>query len=256
MVFLPDGRWYWNSRQLHGGALEFAIQYEQRSLPEAVLILLGEMPAKQEESAQATQSATFLLPPIAEDVTPLTSYLIRRGIDGDITLELIRQHRLYLTFHRDGTVRRPNAVFVGFDGKGAARSAILRGIGYGSTYKSKVCGSDPLYPFVLPGARNAGTLAVFESPIDALSHATLHRKERQATHRAAFGGAPANGALSRLLERCPKIGRVLLCFDNDDAGRAMAERAIAELRNADVRIETILPPMGKDWNDYLLQNKS
>lgn len=32
MVFTSDGRWHWNSRDLHGRALEFIMYYENRSL--------------------------------------------------------------------------------------------------------------------------------------------------------------------------------------------------------------------------------
>ena len=38
MVFLTDGRWYWNSRRLSGRALDFIVGYEGRTLPEAVLL--------------------------------------------------------------------------------------------------------------------------------------------------------------------------------------------------------------------------
>ena len=39
MVFTTDGRWFWNSHSLKGRAIEFIMAYEDKTLPEAVLIL-------------------------------------------------------------------------------------------------------------------------------------------------------------------------------------------------------------------------
>ena len=39
MIFTPRGNWFWNSRHVSGGALEFMIYYEGKTLTEAVLTL-------------------------------------------------------------------------------------------------------------------------------------------------------------------------------------------------------------------------
>lgn len=42
MIFTTDGRWYWNSRGVQGGAIELLMHYESMTLPQAVLTLCGE----------------------------------------------------------------------------------------------------------------------------------------------------------------------------------------------------------------------
>ena len=55
MVFTDQGSWFWNSRQLKGGALEFMTTYEHKTFVESVLILSGENILTQ-ESAQTYES--------------------------------------------------------------------------------------------------------------------------------------------------------------------------------------------------------
>ena len=96
MVFLDDGRWFWNSRGLSGGALEFIQHYEGRSLPEAVLILndqeiLHSVPAQQEKAA----APVFSLPPRELNTRSLVDYLtLVRHLDSEIVTELIAQKRI------------------------------------------------------------------------------------------------------------------------------------------------------------------
>lgn len=75
MVFTKDGRWYWNSRGVSGGALEFCMYYEQMSLPEAVLILTEGQNFQQQVSPQVPepvrQAAPQTVPPVVVQMPPL-----------------------------------------------------------------------------------------------------------------------------------------------------------------------------------------
>ena len=44
MIFTPNGQWYWNSRGLQGGALDFMVAYEGKNFADAVCELAGNEP--------------------------------------------------------------------------------------------------------------------------------------------------------------------------------------------------------------------
>lgn len=99
-----------------------------------------------------------------------------KGIDGEVISQCIRKGILYESrnYH--------NCVFVGKDSAGKARYACLRGI-YG-TFKNDVDGSDKRYSFSLPSAdEDSPFVAVAESPIDALSVASLLKMQGRTGQR-------------------------------------------------------------------------
>lgn len=262
MVFLPNGKWFWNSRGLRGGALEFAQKYEGLPLAEAVLAVIGEgNGGKREEKGAATQEgetkkAVFRLPAKEKDDAPLFIYLTQtRRLDWEIVRTLIEQERIYLTKQCSGTVIYRNAVFVGYKG-GEARAASLRGIAYGSSYKGEAAGSDKSALFAMPEP-GASCLAVFEGAIDAISHASLQKRQRldwHQTERIAQGGAAGADAVEEYLKERPRLRTVRICFDNDAAGRALEARLRAALQGKGYEIISEPPPAGKDWNEYLIQS--
>lgn len=98
-----------------------------------------------------------------------------------------------------------------------------------------------------------GELVLTESAIDALSYHVLHQGKW--TRYMSTGGAmnPQQPTLLRgAMEKLPKGAVVLLAFDHDAGGEALAEevRAIAP---ADREWRRVLPPVGqgKDWNEVL-----
>lgn len=260
MVFLPNGMWHWNSRGFHGRALAFAMRYEKKTLPEAVnainAVLTGTGQEKEATQERRTSVPPFSLPEAEPRNSQLYEYLIqRRRLDWQIIEELVEQGRIYMTVRQCGSVIYRNAVFVCVDTSDVPRSAMLRGLAYGSTFKGEVPGSDKRTPFALPCAEGTNTLAVFEGVIDAISHATLDKRARKGWRgigRIAQGGAAAPGTVAAYLKAHPNFRRVLVCFDNDDAGRALEERLCAELQGYEVISSP--PPSGKDWNEYLNNN--
>jgi hypothetical protein len=140
-------------------------------------------------------------------------------------------------------------VFVGRDGEGAARFAHMRGI-Y-EKYHRDADGSDKRFSFSLPAQDpDSRRLAVFEAPVDALSHACLFSEFDGP--RLSLGGT-SDVALTAFLERNPQITDISLCLDNDEAGQTAARKiktAFADSR-PDI-IATIDPPKkGKDYNEML-----
>jgi hypothetical protein len=120
-------------------------------------------------------------------------------------------------------------------------------------------GSDKRYNFTLP-AINLGNseLAVFEAPVDLLSHATLAQRGDLdfEGHRLSLGGT-SDVALMAYLERNPDIGYISLCLDNDEAGREAASKIFEALgsdeRYSDIAMTIDWPEDAKDYNDALLR---
>lgn len=259
MIFLSDGRWYWNSRHLSGRAFEFCREYEGRSMVDAILLLAGEDGAHPPVATHTNVSeppVVFSLPTPASEATGiLVKYLTeRRCCDGEIVRDLLRQKRVYISCRTtaDNKVIR-NAVFVSYDEHGIPVSAALRGINYGSHFKGVVPGSKKAVAWELPGAENAHTVALFEAPIDAISHATLEKQsgiDWRLTHRLALLGNPAPGAVGGWLQRHPSITTIKACFDSDAAGQSYA---MAVSKNAPGHVINCPPPACKDWNEYLVK---
>ena len=112
----------------------------------------------------------------------------------------------------------------------------------------------------LPVCGALGPVAVFEAPIDALSHATLQELEGWKWNgwRLSLGGT-SHVALTAFLERHPEIRRVTLCMDNDLAGLVNA-RKIRDMLKQDrgfrhIRVSVNPPRTGKDYNEKLLRVK-
>lgn len=148
-------------------------------------------------------------------------------------------------------------MFVGKDDAGKAKFACMRSIS--RNLKKDVYGSDKEYSFCYP-PKNPGSrhVAVFEAPIDALSHATLQELEgwKWDGYRLSLGGT-SHVALTAFLERHPEIRRVTLYMDNDLAGLVNA-RKIRAMLHEDPRFKHIqvgVNPlrMGKDYNEKLLR---
>lgn len=268
MVFLLDGGWFWNSRQKHGRAIEFMMEYEGMTLPEAVLRLNGIDPKRMEarstpeyrpKEQESEAKKALQLPERAESMKRAFSYLANtRGIDYDLLRRLANEGRIYQsdTTLPDGAVVS-NAVFVGMDEQGKARSAALRGCGSSSTFRLEAAGSDKSYPFTVPGREGCKKLYVFESPIDAMSHATLCILGEQVAFdgdRISIGGSGRVEAILRTLHRDSSIEEICFCLDNDEAGRNIAARLKEKLLQSGISTQQITEehvPCGKDWNEYL-----
>lgn len=277
MRFGPDGSWFWNSRGLKGGAIDFIMHYENRTLPEAVLILNGLDPhavtsevkqtsarflPKEEDLLAVKEEKVLELPPKAEDLRHVFAYLATtRGIDYQLIKQLVMERRIYESQIVSSGKTHSNAVFLALDEQGHPRGATIRGCSTSSSFKMEAIGSDKSYPFELHGKQGEETaLYIFESPIDALSHATLYKNnhvEDKHICRISIGGNGKVEAILRTLQQKP-IKSVVFCLDNDDAGQKIYDRLRAELlaSEAGLTSENISQekvPSGKDWNEYLLQ---
>ncbi len=257
---ISNGKWHWHSHGIGGRtALDYLVKVRGMDFVSAVETLCGERGAaawKPQAAAAKEPQKHFLLPEANHYGTAVVSYLQERGIDAGIISRCIGEGILY------ESRRFCNCVFVGRDQAGKARYACLRGTR--GPFRTDVEGSDKRFGFCLPAAdTQSRSVAVAESPIDALSAATLLKlrgKDWTGNHYLSLGGT-APCALLHFLETHPAVSRVSLCLDNDRAGLAgMAKIREAVLADPALsgRITLIAdnpPPAscGKDYNDFLRQ---
>lgn len=267
LVFTADGRFFWNSRGVHGGALEFLVQYEGRSFPEAVLLLAGDAvpssdrrncpePPPKSQEAPPIPPVEFRLPPPAKDMRRMFGYLCgTRKLMHQVVVEMIAQGIVYESvYHTPSGKELHNACFVSFDSMGNPCNAYQRGMtSTGTPYKGDVPGGNKSFGWLLHG-KEPTKLYVFEAAIDAASYVTLLL--RQGEYPLDRGDYLALGGLNftpilRYLDRHPHTDEITLLLDGDPPGQAAAKRFRAALEDLGYTVETILPPMGKDWNDTL-----
>ena len=60
-------------------------------------------------------------------------------------------------------------------------------------------------------------------------------------------------ALDAFLKYFPAVRKIVLCLDNDNAGRTRTQDIIAHLAGSGKAVEDRPPPVGKDYNDTLMQ---
>lgn len=255
---ISNGKWCWNSRGIGGRtALDYLIKVQGMDFVGAVETLCGYRAPPPQKRPAPKPPKPFTLPEASRCGTAMVSYLQKRGIHYDLIGACMRDGTLY------ESRRYHNCVFVGRDLMGHARFACLRGTR--DNFKLDVEGSDKRYNFsVLAADSNCPRLAVAESPIDALSLATLvklSRGEWRDSHYLSLGGT-APRAMLQFLHDHPHVTQVSLCLDNDKGGIVGMERleqAIRKDPELAQRVKLIYhnpPPAehGKDYNEFLCAN--
>ena len=242
--------WYWHSKGIGGyGVLDYLVKVENMPFRQAVEVVTGATP----QTAPTRQAAeppprTLILPEAVGVPIKLYEYLcMKRGIDGDVVNTLMQKEMLYED-------RRGNVVFVGHDEHGKARFASLRGTQ--SDWRGDCSGSDKRYGFNTVFAP-CERVYIFESPIDLMSHATLTNAatgdcEAWKQHSRLSLAGTNDAALPFFLNTHKGITEIVLCLDNDQAGR---EAAAVLARKYTYKGYTVLnePPQGKDYNADLTE---
>lgn len=252
---ISNGKWHWFSRGIGGKtALDYLIKVKGYTFLQAVERILGQAavmpPVSRPPPVEVPRK--LLLPKASRCAAHVVEYLHRRGIDYKIIDYCIQTGRLY------ESAEYHNAVFVGYDLKGKARYAALRGtIG---NYKGEASGSDKRYSFSITENPEATHVHLFESAIDLLSYATLRHIAGLDWAQDALlslagvyqtkrqGVVPV--ALSRFLEDYPNITTLHLHLDNDEVGRGAAAGIMEGLSDRYTVLDEP-PRYGKDVNDLL-----
>jgi len=255
---------YWHSKGIGGyGAVDYLMKIENMGFRDALEVIRGwcfttSLTSQQNRptpSAPPTQSSlpkNLTLPERAGVTLQLFDYLcIKRGIDSTIIHRLMDENKLYQD-------RRGNIVFVGYDEQGKVKFASLRGTYDNKPFRRDCTGSDKRYCFHMTYSQSV-QLYIFESAIDSMSHASIENvitgnASAWLEHNRLSLSGTADTALPKYLQQHPHVKELVLCMDNDTAGR---DAAIAIARKyADKGYMTRLElPRGKDYNEDLLVAK-
>lgn len=251
---ISNGKWCWNSRDYGrktATALNYLIDVRNLSFVEAVRTLCDDLSLSYAPpDPKPEKRLPFKLPPRNRNNDRVSAYLQGRGIDRELIAACVSAGILY------ESAPNHNCVFTGKNEQGKTRFGCMRGIT--GQFRRDLDGSDKRYGFLLPPANleNGYRLAIFEAPIDSLSHQAMWKQGYDAFDgwRLATGGTSIL-AVEYFLERHPGVTDCLICTDNDEAGKRLGKR-IAGLSCKDmfspIAFGRAPPPVGKDYNDTLL----
>jgi len=257
---ISNGKWYWWSRGFGGvSALDYLIKVKEYDFVEAVEALTGSTAYAKPPPSVYKEAAPkpLYLPPKNKDCKRVMEYLFGRGIDYQLISECIAEGIIYESadYH--------NAVFTGRDKHGIPKYAACRST-LGSDFKRDAAGSDKRYSFRLVAEKPSTSVHLFESAIDLLSYATYLKsegKDFKVENLLSLSGvyqpkkelkdSKIPVALSTFLRGNPQIKTIVLHLDNDKTGRLCTE-ALKELLQKEYKIVDAPPPVGKDFNDFLL----
>lgn len=152
-------------------------------------------------------------------------------------------------------------VSTGKNAQGEISYAAFRIASTNYRFRGEVAGSDKASGFLIESEDMNDCVYVFESFIDAMSHANLYNikygnKDAWKLHNRLALGGTADTALMELLKRKPNIRNICLCLDNDSAGRTAAKEIAGKLRSMGYINIYERYPNEKDYNDELKKVKS
>ena len=244
-VTIRGNEWFDHETQTGGHPIDFLRIHYRMSFPEAMWELLGGIQGQVFPAAKKeVPPKPFALPPANTNMRRTFAYLIRqRHIDREVLIQFVRAKLIY------EDADHHNVVFVGRDENGIAKHAHMRSTNsWGEPFRLNVEGCDPGYSFHYDG--KDGRLFVFEAPIDLLSYISLHPDRWQEHSYVACCGTSAIPVIT-CLDRMTNPEEVVLCLDNDEAGRKACRRLEEQLtENYNITIRRELPAQ-KDWNDDL-----
>ena len=225
---LSNNKWFWFSRGFGGhNAYDFLTKVRGMEFKDAVQSLLDGRftyipDIRNDIKAKPPPKDPLLLPPANRNNDAVYAYLQGRGIDKSIIKRCIENGSLY------ESAKSHHCVFVGFDGDKSKYACVRSTNG---DIKQDIKNSDKRFSFVLPPKNSdSRNLAVFESPADVLSHASIYEMggKEWDCHRLLLGGV-SSLALTSFLERHREIENIHISLDSDKAGKDATDRIIKVL---------------------------
>lgn len=152
-------------------------------------------------------------------------------------------------------------VSTGKNAQGEISYAAFRIASTNYRFRGEVAGSDKASGFLIESEGMNDCVYVFESFIDAMSHANLYNikygnEDAWKLHNRLALGGTADTALMELLKRKPNIRNICLCLDNDSAGHTAAKEIAGKLRSMGYVNIYERYSNEKDYNDELKKVKS
>jgi len=257
LVIKDSGHWYWNSRSKGGyGAISFAREYNDMTFQDAVRDVNVQDPSKTFSRKSERHTSKEFEYPLHQEVEKqenISTYLINeRKLDSKIVSSLIRNDLLAEDKLKNGIFkwRDSKGKMVGGDKQGTLKMDNKRG-----TFKQIMANSKQDGGFRIDiGSPNK--IALFESPIDALSYLELERPENiRLLSMSGLKDQTATAGIRDLIKDCKERGavveQVIFAVDNDAAGQQFVDRWSTYLTNFEVE-----KPKNKDWNMDLIEAKT
>lgn len=241
--------------------VDFAEEFGNMTYPEAMLYLLENigypLPEKSTKNPsrkffprvkeKKEEKVPFVLPKRSWDYEKLYRYLVNeRKLSKEVVAFFIQKGLLYesLPYH--------NLVFVGYDPKGVAKFANMRGAFEPSEsgkkpFRMDVAGNDKNYGINLCNP-DSKELYVFEAAIDAMSFLDLYHVQKD--NLLVLGGT-WDGPLEQFLKDYTHIKTLIFCLDNDEAGRKATKEYLQKYGERGYDTSSEIPEKGKDFNEYL-----
>ena len=244
-ITVRGNKWFDHSARVGGYAVSFVQRYYRLPYQEAVLLLLGKKNNKTYEQAKPAKEAPkpFALPEPYGTMRRMYAYLMRqRHIDREVISAFVHEKLLYEDKHH-------NCVFVGLDDSGEAKHAHIRSTNSeGQVFRMNIEGSASEHCFHKGGTDKS--LYVFEAPIDLLAFLTLYPEAWREHSYVALCGT-SEQAMLWMLEKDPRLQKVVLCLDHDAAGIEATGRLTDILVEHGYTRVSILRPEYKDWDEDL-----
>ena len=251
-LVISNNKWKWFSQDIGGDTLDFVTKYEGKSFKEAMEILIGDKgreSVKQYDSKNVEKEIKEIseLPEKADNYRRLFAYLAKtRKIDPTIIQDMINDGKLYQEKEYN------NCVFIGRNKAEEIKYCLKVGTNSFKGYKGEIDGSDKAYSVDLCVSPNSLKLYIYESIIDAMSHATMIKIQGgnyKEDNRVSLG-CVGYVKIDQFLKDNPNIKTIISCLDNDKAGIMMTEKIRNKYSIEGYIIKRILPKT-KDFNEDL-----
>ena len=258
LYIFPNNNWYRHTDGAKGFPVDlvmdvlgcdrdYALDFIARNVINGVQVQT--LPSRTKPPKREEKPIEFKVPP--HDIKPerVYAYLIKsRGIDRDIVSSLIQSKAI-----AEDSIYH-NCLFFGRDENGEIKSCAVRGTNTFKQFRGEVAGGDKSCSFAMNGT--GPILRLFESPIDAMSHATFSKllgKDWTTDSRLSTNGCGYDSVL-RYISCHTNINTVAICYDNDKGGYKAATQTQIKLArdfpNRELKV-SIIYPRGKDWNEEL-----
>ncbi|GEK59419.1 hypothetical protein CHL76_12065 [Marinococcus halophilus] len=249
-LVIQGEKYYWNSRQEGGyGAIHFAMTYHDLSFPDAVRRINEHEYALDRQPVQQVEKEPFSYPSHYEvaDTSNVRDYLVNdrkvdeRVVDWCLNKDLIVQDR------------KDNCVMKWKDREGETIGADRQGtqpMEDGKHFKGVVKSSAEDGGFAINVGKNIDKIALFESPIDALSYWSEKKGDVQNTRLQSMSGLKIQAVkrgLQDLQADGHKVTQVISAVDNDAAGEHFHDK-LNDYINPDAIVDH-RPTNTKDWNE-------
>lgn len=239
-VWIHGYEWYTHYDSKGGYAVSFVMRYYGLTFQNAIAELLGDsvseiLPPKY----QPKPIKVLTLPQPNATMNHVYAYLMeKRFIARDVITHFAKSKTLYedAQYH--------NCIFLGLDEEGIPKHCHRRATG--SSFKCTEAGSQAEYSFHHDG--ESEWLFVFEAPVDMLAFITLHQKDWQKHSYVALCSVSERAILHRLQVN-PKLIKIVLCLDNDNAGISACHRIKEILKDKGYTNVRMLHSINKDWDE-------